>query len=120
MNWIIGHKRLIIGFSLIVVSVVWFTAAYQQTHNKDFETLAAQQTYLSSYANQFYDLEKEGGIAGMFAKAYGDTTQEGADSYKAKMAKYEGKSRNYTIAGFLSITLGIALIAWQIAISKRK
>ena len=120
MNWIIGHKRLIVGALLIVTSIFWFTAAHRQTHNTDYKALQVQQAYLSSYADQFYDLEREGGMAGVFAKANGDMVKENADSLRMEMRVYEKKSRNNMIAGGISLTVGIALTVWQIVGSKRK
>lgn len=119
MEMLKKHTFLASGIVCIILACVFFCLSFYQTHNDDYRTLQGRQQLDTAIANTYYSQGKQGGMAGLFADAYGDLFKNNAKTFAEPMEGYQNRATTFAIIGSVLTVAGIGLSAWDLT-SRRK
>ena len=119
MEMLKKHAFLVTGIACIILACVFFCLSFYQTHNDDYRALQARQELDTTIANTYYSYGKQGGLAGLFADAYGDLFKDNAKTFVEPMEDYRNRATVFAIISSVLTVVGIGLSAWDLT-SRRK
>lgn len=113
------HAFLASGIVCIILACVFFCLSFYQTHNDDYKALQGRQQLDTAIANTFYSQGKQGGMAGLFADAYGDLFKNNAKTFVEPMEDYQNRATIFSGVGSVLTVVGIGFGLWQVVIQKK-
>ena len=120
MEMLKKHAFLVTGIACIILACVFFCLSFYQTHNDDYRALQARQELDTTIANTYYSYGKQGGMAGLFADAYGDLFKNNAETFVEPMEGYQNRAIIFAVVGSVLTIAGIGLSAWEIVVRRKK
>ena len=120
-GWRMFKKYIVLvsGIVCIVLAGVFFCLSFYQTHNDDYRALQGRQQLDTAIAKTYYSQGKQGGMAGLFADAYGDLFKKNAKTYGEPIEDYQNRATTFAIVGSVLTVAGIGFGLWQIVIQKK-
>lgn len=113
------HLFLVTGIACIILACVFFCLSFYQTHNDDYKALQGREQLDTAIANTFYSQGKQGGMAGLFADAYGDLFKNNAKTFSEPLEDYQNRATTFAIVGSVLTVAGIGLSVLDLT-SRRK
>ena len=120
MEMLKKHVFLVTGIACIILACVFFCLSFYQTHNDDYKALQGRKQLDTAIANTFYSQGKQGGMAGLFADAYGDLFKNNAETFVEPMEGYQKRAIIFAVVGSVLTIAGIGLSAWEIVVRRKK
>ena len=120
MEMLKKHAFLVTGIACIILACVFFCLSFYQTHNDDYRALQGRQQLDTAIANTYYSQGKQGGMAGLFADAYGDLFKNNAKTFAEPMEDYRNRAITFAIIGSVLTIAGIGLSSREIMVERKK
>lgn len=110
---------LVAGAICILFSCVFFCLSFHQTHNEEYSALQGRRQLDTAIAKTYDSYGRQGGLAGLFADAYGDLFRENAKKSGSSLKNYQNKAIGYGVSGGILTILGAGCITWQIKVAPK-